>query len=171
MPNHTSHGEFAPSRGRWWTLAVFLLVFIGVFVGNYRYVFPRFGQEPVSPTSSLRFHEVLSKPDAGSIEVTLPDEIKRFIEPTSILEAPHFSAFRCDHKSGPPEVVLLLSEAGVATMESLSRRPEVREIVAIINDRPIAVVAFPRESVTHLKLVLRGLSKGDANEVLARLTE
>ncbi|APZ90999.1 hypothetical protein [Fuerstiella marisgermanici] len=171
MSNNTDQQESAPPRGRWWTLAIFLLLFLGVFVGNYRYVFPRFGQEPVSPTSSLRLHEVLSRPDAERVEVTLPDRAKRFIAPSAILEAQHFSAFRCDHKSGPTEVVLLLSEAGLAKIESLTRRPKVREIVAVINDRPIAVVAFPIEGETQLKLVLRGLSQGDANEVLARLTE
>ena len=161
----------ASARGKLWTLVSCTLLFVGVFAATYRYVFPRFGQEPVSPTSSLKLHESLAEFRDDSLKVELPTGETRFLEPAPLLEASHFSAFRSNHNSSPPEVVLLLSESGRTAMRATAQDSDVTELVVMLNEKPVAPVRLPLQDDDRILLKLNGASDADVNEVFARLTE
>ncbi|MEZ6123853.1 MAG: hypothetical protein R3C49_11830 [Planctomycetaceae bacterium] len=163
--------EVGSGRGRMWSLVVCSLLFVAVFVATYRYVFPRFGQEPLSSTSSLAFHAVAAADVSGAREIVLPDGTSRLISRESVLNAGDFSAFRSQDSSAGPGVVLLLNETGIADLEALTRRDRRGHLVATIHDRAVGEVAIDQIRDDRVVLAFRGMQPDDVNEVFARLTE
>ncbi len=159
------------ARGKTWSLILCTLLFAGVFVGTYRYVFPRFGQEPLSSTCSLRFHQVLPAAEDGCLELSMPNGVRMHVEAEAVLDATHFSAFRSQHSENPARITLILSDSGQEVLGRLRQNPTTSGFVAILNKKPIALVQIEDFKERDVAMQLNGVSSADANEVAARLTE
>ncbi len=158
-------------RGTTWTLITGVAVFVAILATVYAYVIPRLGHELVSTTASLEFRESTAEPPAAWSKMILPDGSTRFVSDDITLTARDFQSFTNDYKSNPPEIILILSATGRSQAQVFRSQTRVRTFVVMLHGKPLTEVAPAAWSDTDVKLSLRGMSKSDVNEVLARLTE
>jgi len=153
-------------RGKTWTLVFGLTLLFVTFGLAYAYVIPRLGCELISRSASLEFRACASEPTEGWPPMTLPDGAVRYVSPEAAWNVAHFSAFQHVFHASPPEVFLLMSDAGRQQYHE-----PMEAFVVMLHDKPIAEVNSDEWTPSQVSLHLKGVSDPDANEVLARLTE
>ena len=101
----------------------------------------------------------------------LPNRETRWVSDTITLRAADFEAFKNRYDSQPPEIVLILSNAGLRRLHQIRTKQADSTFVVMLHGKGLAEVTSEQWDDTQVTLLLRGMSTADGNEVLARLTE
>lgn len=160
------------SVGSLWTLIGGLLVFAAILASVWWYLYPRLSGEPLSANAQLELRAAGFAPQEGWLTMTLPEGTTVSVAPDAVLTARDVVSFRGSYGDrGVAMLQLNLTEAGDTRLREYSAKHIGQQLAVLVNGRLLVCPFIRAELDGPLRLELGGISRSDAEEVFARLTQ
>ncbi len=161
-----------PGTGRLWTIVAGLLTFAAILASVYIFLYPRLQGEPISETARLEIREAKLERYENYSEMKTPNGDTVWVSRELLLATSDVTTFRGYYDGdGIPALALNFTPDGEAKLREFSRKHVGDCLAVIVHDRLIACPEISAELGGRVQLVLGEMSRDDAEEVFARLTE
>lgn len=165
-------GNVEKSTGRLWTIIAGLLVFLAILAAIYSYVIPRLVGEPLSSQAKLEMRMATKNSQPGFKEAKTPQGETVYVSPEIVLSAADISSFRGYYdENGQAVIALRFNDMGTAKIRDYSRKNLQTLAAFFVNDQIISCPTITGELGSRVVLELGEMSRDDAEEVFARLTQ
>lgn len=157
--------------GSVWSVLAGLAVFAAILASVWYYLYPRLSGEPLSSGARLEVRLAVRGQSDGWRAVTLPDGAEMAVAPDVLLTAADVGSFRgIYHQGGLPVLRLNLTSEAAARLEQSALRAE-QALVVLVNEQPAGWLPASALQAHVLELELMGVSRADAEDIFARLTQ
>ena len=160
------------ATGRKWTVVTGLLTFAAILGSVWFYLYPRLWGEPLSAAAKIELRPVTSPSAMHSVEMVGPSGKSIGVSPSVVIGASEIHSFRGFYgDDGTPMLRLNLAETGIQRISEYVAAESVTPLAVIVNGKLICVHKFNEPVSSVLQLQLHGVSRDDAEEAFARLTQ
>ncbi|MBL8816507.1 MAG: hypothetical protein JNL58_10790 [Planctomyces sp.] len=165
-------GSRDKNTGKVWTIVAGLLVFFAILAAVYYYLIPRLDGEPLSSGAKLEMRMAVKASQPGFKEAKTPQGETVYVSPEIVLSAADISTFRGYYdENGQAVLALKFNNMGTAKIREYSRENLQTLAAFSVNDKIISCPMITAELGSRVVLELGELSRDDAEEVFARLTQ
>jgi hypothetical protein len=160
------------TTGKNWTVVSGLLTFVAILGSVWFYLYPRLFGEPLSAAAQIELRPIVLPATMNSEEMMGPSGKVICLSPNVVIGAPEIHSFRGFYGDERiPVLRLNLTETGMQRISEYLAAESATPLAVIVHGKLICVHEI-REPVSRvLELQLRGVSRDDAEEAFARLTQ
>ncbi len=168
-PNPTE----TPHSGRTWTIVAGLLVFASILLSVWFYLLPRLSGQPVSRTAAVELRLASDQAVETWLARTTLSGSVIYVQPNVVLTAKDLFTFHGHYQpDGQPLLDLQLNTESAARLRQLlADNQPATHLALTVNNQLLGATQAARLVDERLIIPLNGVSRADAEEAFARLTE